>query len=128
MGDSTRLGLIGDPPHMAQAVRNGDVIAIAGQVAINENNELVGKGDFVAQAEQCFDNVERWLEAAGGSWGDLIQVTTYLTSAEYAAQFLAVRQRRSKGLPAATTTVLAGLLHPDFLIEVTALAVVSRPS
>jgi len=111
---------------MAQAVRRGDVIAIAGQVAINENNELVGKGDFAAQAEQCFDNVERWLVAAGATWGDLVQVTTYLTSAEHASEFLAIRQRRSKSLPAATTTVLAHLLHPDFLIEVQALAVVDE--
>ena len=65
MTEPTRLGLVGDPPHMAQAVRRGDVIAIAGQVAINENNELVGKGDFAAQAEQCFDNVERWFTQFG---------------------------------------------------------------
>ena len=111
---------------MAQAVVSGGVIAIAGQVAIDENHALVGKGDFAAQAEQCFDNIERWLTAAGGSWSDLIQMTTYLSSAEHATEFLAIRQRRSQGLPAATTTVLAGLLHPDFLIEVSALAVLAN--
>jgi enamine deaminase RidA (YjgF/YER057c/UK114 family) len=111
---------------MAQAVRKGDVIAIAGQVAMNENYELVGKGDFAAQAEQCFDNIERWLAEAGGSWADLVQITTYLSSSEHASEFLAIRQRRSRSLPAATTTVIAGLLHPDFLIEVTALAVVAN--
>ena len=46
-----------DPPHltfpgMSQAVRSGDLLSVSGQVALDENNQLVGVGDATVQVEQ----------------------------------------------------------------------------
>jgi enamine deaminase RidA (YjgF/YER057c/UK114 family) len=106
---------------MSAAVRFGDCIAVSGQVAMDAEGALVGKGDFAAQAEQCFRNLAGVLERAGGSLSDVVSLTTYLASREHAAAFLAARARHFPIDPPATTTVIAQMLHPDFLIEIQAL-------
>jgi enamine deaminase RidA (YjgF/YER057c/UK114 family) len=109
---------------MSAAVRFGDCIAVSGQVAMDEVGQLVGKDDFAAQAEQCFANLARVLEQAGGSLADVVMLTTYLTAREHAPAFLAVRARHFPTDPPATTTVIARMLHPDLLIEIQALAAI----
>ena len=112
---------------MSAAVRFGDCIAVSGQVALNEAGELVGKDDFDAQIAQCFANLARVLEQAGGSLRDVVSLTTYLASRDYAQNFLAARARHFPEDPPATTTVIAQLMLPDFLVEVQALAAVGKP-
>lgn len=41
----------------AISVSSGGLLFIAGQVAIDENNQLIGSGDFNAQMEQVFKNI-----------------------------------------------------------------------
>lgn len=109
---------------MSAAVRFGDCIAVSGQVALDEHGALVGKDDFAAQAEQCFANLARVLAQAGGSLRDVVSLTTYLAAREHAAAFLAARTRHFPTDPPATTTVIAQMLHADFLIEIQALAAI----
>ncbi|MND09207.1 hypothetical protein D3C83_323580 [compost metagenome] len=52
----------------------------------------------------------------------MVSLTTYLKSRSFASEFLAARARYFPERPPATTTVVAELLAPDFLIEVQALA------
>jgi len=107
---------------MSAAVRFGDMIAVSGQVAMTADGKLVGHGDIDAQIEQCFTNLADVLGRAGAGLADVVSLTTYLTSAEFAPRFLAARQRYFPERAPATTTVIASLLHPEFLIEIQALA------
>jgi enamine deaminase RidA (YjgF/YER057c/UK114 family) len=109
---------------MSAAVRFGDCIAVSGQVAMDERGALVGQGDFAAQAEQCFANLAKVLARAGGALEDVVSLTTYLSSREFAPVFLEARARHFPQNPPATTTVIAQMLHPDFLIEIQALAAI----
>jgi enamine deaminase RidA (YjgF/YER057c/UK114 family) len=109
---------------MSAAVHFGDCIAVSGQVAMDETGQIVGKDDFAAQAEQCFVNLARVLERAGASLADVVSLTTYLAAREHAPAFLAARARHFPDHPPATTTVIAQMLHPDFLIEIQALAAI----
>ena len=111
---------------MSAAVRFGKCIAVSGQVAMTETGELVGKDDFNAQIEQCFANLASVLGQAGSSLADVVSLTTYLSSREYAQAFLAARGRHFPENPPATTTVIAQMLHPDFLVEIQALAAVGN--
>ncbi|MCB2076792.1 MAG: RidA family protein [Novosphingobium sp.] len=111
---------------MSAAVRFGDMIAVSGQVALDGTGNIVGRGDFGAQVEQCFANLATVLEQAGGALGDVVSLTTYLSSRDHASQFLAARGRAFPADPPATTTVIAQMLHPDFLIEIQALAAVAK--
>ena len=109
---------------MSAAVRFGDIIAVAGQVATNAANEIVGRGDIAAQLDQCVANLSDILQQAGASLCDVVSLTTYLTAPENARAFLEARARYFPENPPATTTVLAALLHPDVLVEIQAQAVV----
>jgi enamine deaminase RidA (YjgF/YER057c/UK114 family) len=48
----------------AISVSAGRLLFIAGQVAIDENNQLIGSGDFNAQMDQVFNNLGHILESA----------------------------------------------------------------
>jgi enamine deaminase RidA (YjgF/YER057c/UK114 family) len=120
--------LIGPRPDavFSQAVRVGDVIHVAGQVAVNADREVVGVGDSEAQARQCFANLERVLGEAGASMDDVVRVTAYLVAAEhYAGYAAAKRDSLATALPAGTAVIVAGLMDPRFLIEIEAVAIVS---
>lgn len=57
----------------------GKVIHFTGQVAWDETEQIVGKGDVAEQTRHCFRNIEKLLAAVGGRLDDLIAVTTYYT-------------------------------------------------
>ncbi len=109
----------------AAVVASGSVVAVSGQVAMDESGVLVGEDDCAAQARQCFANIEVILAKAGASLTDVLSVTTYLSRASDAQAFLAVRKEVFPADPPATTTVVAGLLGPRFLVEIQVLAVVA---
>ncbi len=115
----------GTPPSISQGIRVGDTVYVSGQVAFGADGQIVGVGDAEAQAEQCFKNLEAVLEAAGASLGDVVRLTNYFTSADYFPAYRDVKQRLfPKDPPASTSVVVAALLHPDFMMEVEAVAVV----
>jgi enamine deaminase RidA (YjgF/YER057c/UK114 family) len=111
-------------PGMSAAVRFGDTVAVAGQVAVDETGTLVGEGDCEAQARQVFRNIERILAGVGATLADVVQATGYLADPADGPNYLAVRQEVFPVDPPATTTVVATLLSPKFLVEVQVLAVV----
>ena len=103
----------------------GRLVAVAGQVALDEHGAVVGVGDPDAQARQVFENLRGVLQAAGGDMQSLMKITTYITRIEH---FPAVAEARSAvfqgELPASTLIVVKSLFHPDFLIEVEGVAAV----
>ena len=106
------------------AVRFGDIIVMSGTVASNERGELVGEGDFEAQAEQCFANIRRILAQAGATMADIVQLNTHLASQDYLKPFLAKRIAFFPENGPATTTLIAQMARPEFLIEIEVMAVV----
>jgi enamine deaminase RidA (YjgF/YER057c/UK114 family) len=104
----------------------GHVIHFTGQVAWNENEEIVGPGDVRAQTHQCFRNIEAVLAAVGGRLEDIVSITTYFTDR---AQLPLIQEVRKSYLapetaPTSTSVMVAGLGHPDFLVELAPIAVV----
>ena len=63
---------------LAQAYRVGDLIFVSGQAAIDLDGNVVGAGDFDAQAEQTFSNLAAVLEAGGSSLAKIVKVNIYL--------------------------------------------------
>ncbi|MDQ0993925.1 RidA family protein [Streptomyces sp. V3I7] len=105
----------------------GRFVAVSGQLALDEDGELVGEGDPAAQARQVFENLRRCLAAAGASFADVVKLTYFVTDM---AHMPAVRAARAAHipddrLPAATAVQVASLVRPEFLLEVEALAVVA---
>ncbi|MDR7519821.1 MAG: RidA family protein [Armatimonadota bacterium] len=109
----------------AHAWRLGDLLFISGQVALNAQGELVGRGDVRAQAEQVFANLRTILGAVGATLRDVVKLTTLCTDP---AGIPAIREVRSREFgdhaPASTLVVVAGLASPDYLLEIEAIAVI----
>lgn len=110
---------------MADAVRVRDTIYVSGQVATGEDGQLVGPGDVAAQARQCFAKVERILRELGAGLTDIVAVTGYLADEAHAPAYLAVRAETFPADPPATTTVIARLIRPEFLVEVQVVAMLA---
>ena len=115
----------------AARVEGGSLLVVAGQVAVDTGGELVGQGDVAAQTRQVFRNLEGVLEAAGGSFADVIEFTYYIVGRGNVAGFIEARtaifdEAYPEGVyPPATLLVVGGLANEDFLVEVSALAAVS---
>ncbi|RBM17921.1 RidA family protein [Streptomyces sp. PT12] len=104
----------------------GRLVAISGQIALDEAGELVGAGDAGAQARQVFLNLSRCLAAAGATFDDVVKLTYYVTDI---ADLPAVRAARDAYVdtarpPASSAVRVAGLVRPDLLLEVEAFALV----
>jgi len=100
-------------------------VFVAGQVSIEPSGEFVGEGDLRRQTEQVFQNLQAVLEANGATFGDVVQIHTYVTTMDGVAEMREVRQRYLPTPPPASTLVqVSALFRPDALIEVDAVAVV----
>ncbi len=111
----------------SHAVRHGNTVYVAGQVAQDRQGNLVGKDDIAAQAEQVYRNLQAVLEAAGSGLDRIVKMTTYTTSLEYRPAIREVRGRFFGPLnydPPNTFVVISSLATPDYLLEVEAIAVV----
>ncbi|MEU5044194.1 RidA family protein [Streptomyces griseorubiginosus] len=106
----------------------GRFVAISGQVALDANGELVGEGDAEAQARQVFENLRRCLAAAGASFDDVVKLTYFVTDLEDMPALRAARAEHipDDRLPAASAVQVAGLVRPEFLMEVEAFAVLAE--
>ena len=109
----------------AQAVRIGNIVYTAGQVAWDKDGEIVGKGDLLAQSRQVFKNLAEVLELAGASLNDVVQLTQYFRDMSDIHPFRQARREAMPGVTCLTTGVqVADLTQPDLLLEVEAMAVV----
>lgn len=107
--------------HVAKA---GNTLYVAGQVAKNAQDEVVGRGDIRAQARQVYGNLQTVLEEAGSSLAGIVKMTTYLTHANFVVPWREVRNEFfSDPMPPNTLVVIESLASEDFLIEVEAIAV-----
>lgn len=105
-------------------------VYLAGQVAQDEEERIVGVGDLAAQVEQAMRNVGRCLDAAGATWRDVAKLTMYVARFQLdqmptfvegfgrAAQAMGI-----EGRPPASLIGVEVLYHPDILVEIEAIAV-----
>ncbi len=100
------------------------LIFIAGQLARDAEGNVVGKGDMGAQLRQVGENIKTALAAAGATLADLVKTTTFVTDIDEFFRHVDVRmQYFGAALPTSTTVEVRRLAHPDFLVEVEAIAV-----
>jgi 2-iminobutanoate/2-iminopropanoate deaminase len=107
------------------ASRRPKMIFVAGQLSSNEKGEMVGKGDMRAQLRQVCENVKSALAAAGATMDDIVQTSTFVTDWAKFREALDVRQEYlGKSLPTSTTVQVTALANPDFMVEISAIAMI----
>ncbi|MDR7482478.1 MAG: RidA family protein [Armatimonadota bacterium] len=111
----------------SQAARVGGFLFISGQVAMDEQGNLVGRDDIWAQTGQVFANLRRMLETGGSSLDQVVKLTIFVTRLEYLAMVREIRKRVFGPLgfyPASTAVVVSSLARPEWMVEVEAIATV----
>jgi enamine deaminase RidA (YjgF/YER057c/UK114 family) len=108
---------------------NLKTVHIGGQDAINASGEIVGKGDIVAQVEQILANVRAALAAGGARPEHIIKWNIYVVEGQPLQEGFGAFQNAWPEVPnppAITMAFVSGLAHPDFLVEMDAVAVVPQ--
>ena len=106
-------------------INEGKMLFISGMMAVDDQGNIVGRGDIAAQTRVIYEQMGRILEAAGADFDDVVKTTEYiLTTENYRATADIRREFFKKDFPAATGVIVAGLLRPEALIELDAIAVI----
>ncbi len=107
----------------AVKVKAGYLLFTKGTTARDQQGNLVGKGDIKAQTRQIFENIKIILEIAGGTFDNVIKLTTYVTDISKFQEIHEVRAEYFKqDYPASTMVEVSRLAHEDLLIEIEAVA------
>jgi 2-iminobutanoate/2-iminopropanoate deaminase len=116
-----------DPPIYSQGIRvtgAQTILFLSGQVAYDKDGGVLYPGDFKAQAREAFKAIKSLVESAGGTMDSIVKLNTYLTDIRYRADLALVRQEFfSKKPPASTLVEVSALAHPDWMIEIEAIAI-----
>ncbi len=110
----------------SHGVKVGNLLFIAGQVALDSELRLIGAGDVEVQARQVWTNIKMVVEAAGGKVTDVVRVTTFVLDIN---SFEAIHKVRKEFFPdgrypTATGVQVVKLGLPGLLLETEAFAVI----
>jgi enamine deaminase RidA (YjgF/YER057c/UK114 family) len=122
-------GLIKSPAFTNVVVVSGSAktIYVGGQDSVDAAGKVVGKGNFKAQVEQIYTNLQTALKAAGADLHDVIKWNIYVVEGQNFQDAVEVFQKfwgKAPNPPLITVAVVAGLGNPDWLVEMDAIAVV----
>jgi len=112
------------PYSFAVEAQGRRTLHVSGQVPVDPQGNLVGKGDIRAQTVQVFENVKALVEAAGGTMDNVVKVGIFVTDIRFRDTITEVRRQYLKEpFPAATMVEISRLVSPDWLVEIEAVAV-----
>jgi 2-iminobutanoate/2-iminopropanoate deaminase len=107
--------------HGVETRAGARMLHVSGQIGVSSDGAL--SADFRDQCTQAIRNVEAVLHAAGMQLADIVKMSFFLVRREDMAGLVDVRKQLLDGVrPAITTVYVAGLVSPDWLVEVEAVA------
>ncbi len=103
-------------------IPSGRLVWTSGQVGIASDGRV--EADWESQTRQAFENVGVALNAAGASWSDVVKLTIYVVAVDELPAVRTVRDEfvDKENPPTSSLVQVAGLIRPDLLIEVEAVA------
>jgi enamine deaminase RidA (YjgF/YER057c/UK114 family) len=132
MSEPDREAVFGGKPWPSRytfvpAMRVGDTLYISGTTGTDDNGVITAPGDMEEQTRQIFRKFDALLKSLGASCDDIVSTTDYVTTTKDYSRTVAVRREFfRKGFPTSTGVLVAGLLRPQALIEISAIAVLPR--
>ncbi|MDB5362194.1 MAG: hypothetical protein JWO51_3491 [Rhodospirillales bacterium] len=108
--------------HGVEVSGNLRTLYIAGQIGVGPDGTV--PAGIEAQARLVYANMKAVLDAADMGFADVVKTTVFLVNPKDRATFAAIRSEATGGLKTASTLVyVAGLVLPELLVEVEAIAV-----
>ncbi|HJO87458.1 MAG TPA: Rid family hydrolase [Rhodospirillales bacterium] len=104
----------------------GTNVLLAGIVPFDTDKNIVGIGDMKAQVQQVLRNIERALAAAEATPSDVVRINALATDVDLYIEEGAPQVIEFFGntKPTSTTYEVQRLVHPDWLIEIEATAII----
>lgn len=103
---------------------NGLFFHTAGQVAVDNQEKIIGGSDVGKQTQQALKNLKTAIEAGGGKITDVMMIRIYIVKLEGADTTSignALRKAFGTGnLPASCWIGVTSLARPEFLVEIEA--------
>jgi 2-iminobutanoate/2-iminopropanoate deaminase len=113
--------------HYSEGIRVGNLVFVAGQLAVDDQLNLTGAGNPDRQARKVFENMKGILEEAGATMQDVVMLNLYVTDITLISKIAQARRDYfGSNRPVATLVEVSKLAHPDALVEVNAIAVINR--
>ncbi|MBW9111894.1 RidA family protein [Microbacterium trichothecenolyticum] len=112
----------------SQATVAGGFVYIAGQVALDDDNNVVSPGDAYEQTKVTLDRISRVLAEVDGTLEDIVTATVFVPSLDHLPEFNRAWQEVFGDHRPARATVVAGLLIDGLVVEVQSTAVLRQTS
>ena len=117
-----------DPATYSQGIKVSQaqtILFLSGQVAYTADGGVACRGDFKGQARGAYEVIKALVESQGGTMANIVKITTYVTDMHYRVDLAPIREEffGKKG-PASTLVEICALAHPDWMIEIEAIAVI----
>ena len=116
-----------DPATYSQGIKVSQaqtILFLSGQVAYTADGGVASRGDFKGQARGAFEAIKALVESQGGTMASIVKITTYVTDMRYRVDLAPLREEfLGKKGPASTLVEISALAHPDWMIEIEAIAV-----
>ena len=106
----------------SQAIRHGNMIFSAGQVALDPEKGVLVGDDVKTQTEQVFRNLQAVLSAAGSDLSKVVKTTVFLTTMDDFNAMNEVYGRQFPNNPPARSTVAVCALPKAALVEIEVVA------
>ncbi len=108
---------------LAAGYRVGDVLYLSGMTGVGDDGRIVGPGDFAAQADQMFRNIQHILQAGGSDLSRVVKTTAFVTDMKCLPEWRAAKLRWfSQPAPAGTIVEVSRFGSIDALIELEVIA------
>jgi enamine deaminase RidA (YjgF/YER057c/UK114 family) len=112
--------------HVVSLPAASRLVWTAGQIPVAADGTVAAAGDWEAQARLTFENVGHALTAGGAGWDDVVKLTLYVVDLAGLPTIRAVRDEfiDAQRPPTSSLVKVAGLVAPELLLEVEAVACV----
>ena len=101
----------------SRAVRAGNQVFLAGTAAVGDDGKTVGVGDPAAQMRRCLEIAEAAFAKLGATLDDVVRTRIFITDLAHADAVGRVHGEVFAETRPASTIVTAGLLNPEWLLE-----------
>ena len=107
----------------SRAVKTGNTIEVTGTVAVNDQDQIVGKDNAYEQTKFIISKIEKILSQAGASLKDVVRTRMFVTDISRWEEYGKAHGEFFKDIRPCTSMIeVKGLIEPQYLIEIEATA------
>lgn len=111
---------------LSVAIKTDEYVFLSGQCALDDKGDVLAVGDCAEQTRLTIERFKETLEAAGGDLSNIVKATVFLTNRQNFQKMNGVWREYFGDHPPTRSTIEVGLMHPDLLVEVEAIAFIPR--